>query len=63
MAKAQRNAIAKKLEKQNAVKVDDCIIYKDWSYAKGTEYSLRDAKDSHTIDVDFILDNLLDLLG
>lgn len=62
MTKARRNAIAKKFETQCVVKVGDCIIYKDWSYARGTEYSLRDAKDGHTIDVDFRLDNLLDLL-
>lgn len=61
MTKARRAAIAKQLEKRNFVKVDDCVIIKDWSYAKGTEYSLRDAKDNHTIDTSFRLDDMLDL--
>lgn len=61
MTKAQRNAIAKQLEKKNNVVVDDCIIVKDWSYAKGTEYSLKDKRDYHTITVSGCLDDILDL--
>ena len=61
MTKARRDAIAKQLEKKNCVAVEDSIIVKDWSYAKGTEYSLKDKRDYHTITVSFCLDDLLDL--
>lgn len=61
MTKARRAAIAKQLEKKSCIVVDDCIIVKDWSYARGTEYSLRDRKDNHTITTDSCLDSILDL--
>ena len=61
MTKARRNAIAKQLEKRNSVVVEDRIIVKDWSYARGTEFSLKDKSDYHTITVSFCLDDLLDL--
>ena len=61
MTKARRDAIAKQLEKNNCVAVEDSIIVKDWSYAKGTEYSLKDKRDYHTITVSGCLDDILDL--
>lgn len=61
MTKARRDAIARQLEKRNCVVIEDSIIVKDWSYAKGIEYSLKDKRNYHTITVDFCLDSILDL--